>query len=186
MIVEHSPLLNEFVSFWIETRVDGVHRYDTFISFLSHEWHLCQSGGGTTLAQGTFAPNLSEDEIITFVTAQVDDALATLVTPHPDRDAHPSDQADRWEEGDNSLPHDQSDVVTDVIVGAFGFLVAGITGFYAATFAWGHFNTVPPDEMSQGIAGSLFSLAVAVPVGIVTGIGGSVFVLRITRESPDQ
>ena len=38
MKIEHSPLKNEFISFWIETHVDGVLRYETIIDFMRCAW----------------------------------------------------------------------------------------------------------------------------------------------------
>jgi hypothetical protein len=44
MRVEHTPLLNEFISFWFETHVDGDLRYETFVDFFQHEWYTCAAG----------------------------------------------------------------------------------------------------------------------------------------------
>ena len=77
MRIEHSPLLNEFISFWIETRVDGVHRFDTLIDWLGGQWYTCPAVDGPILIRGTYDPALSDDETVEFVKAQVDEALAT-------------------------------------------------------------------------------------------------------------
>lgn len=76
MRVEHSPLLSEFISFWIETRVDGEHRFDTFIDWLGREWYTCAAGEGPILIRGTYDPSLSDEAAVEFVKAQVERALA--------------------------------------------------------------------------------------------------------------
>lgn len=72
--------------------------------------------------------------------------------------------------------------LASVIAGAVGFVVAAIAGFYAIVFAWIRFNTVPRDETSQGIMGSVFALVVALPLGICAGVGGAIFAARLTRR----
>ena len=76
MRVEHSPLLSEFISFWIETRVDGEHRYDTFIDFLHREWYVCRANGHANLIRGRYEPSLSDDETVAFAKARIEEALA--------------------------------------------------------------------------------------------------------------
>jgi hypothetical protein len=72
MHVEHSPLLNEFISFWFETRVDDVHRFD----WLGREWYTCAAVEGPILIRGNYDPSLSDDATVEFVKAQLDEALA--------------------------------------------------------------------------------------------------------------
>ena len=69
-------MLNEFISFWIETRVDGVHCFNTFIDFPSRAWYLCPGVEGPTLIRGSYDPALSDEAIEEFVKRQVDEALA--------------------------------------------------------------------------------------------------------------
>jgi hypothetical protein len=76
MRVEHSELRNEFITFWIETRVDGVYRYDTFIDFLRCEWYSCPAVEGPILIRGQYDSVMAEAAIIEFVKLQVDHALA--------------------------------------------------------------------------------------------------------------
>jgi hypothetical protein len=76
MRVEHSPLMNEFISFWIETSVDGLHRFDTYIDFLGREWHSCPAGSSSKLIGGTYESSLSEDAAVEFVKTQLNDALS--------------------------------------------------------------------------------------------------------------
>jgi hypothetical protein len=76
MRVEHSSLCNEFVSFWFETRVEGTHRYDTFIDFLSNEWYACPVPDGPIILRGNYEPSLSDAAILTYVQSQIGAALA--------------------------------------------------------------------------------------------------------------
>ena len=69
-------MLNEFISFWVETRVDDVHRFDTFIDWLGREWYTCPAVEGPILIHGNYDPGLSDDATVEFVKAQVDEALA--------------------------------------------------------------------------------------------------------------
>lgn len=73
MRVEHSETLSDFPSLWIETRVDGVHRFDTFFNALSMEWYTCAAGDGPVLIRGEYPCNHTAEQ---FVKKQVDDALA--------------------------------------------------------------------------------------------------------------
>ncbi len=73
MHVEHSESLSDFPSLWIETRVDGVHRYDTFFNVIALEWYTCPAGDGPTLIRGKYPSNIGAEE---FVKKQLDEALA--------------------------------------------------------------------------------------------------------------
>ena len=38
MKIEHSDLLNEFISFWFETRINGKLCYETFLDYNEMTW----------------------------------------------------------------------------------------------------------------------------------------------------
>ena len=38
MKIEHSDLLNEFISFWFETKVDSKLCYETFLDYIEMTW----------------------------------------------------------------------------------------------------------------------------------------------------
>ena len=69
--------MNEFISFWIETRVDGSHRFDTFIDFLNREWYTCPANEHSIIERGQYDACLSDKEIEDFVKDRVNESLAT-------------------------------------------------------------------------------------------------------------
>lgn len=69
-------MLSEFISFWIETRVNGEHRFDTFIDWPGREWYTCPAVEAPILIRGKYGPSLSDDEVVEFVKTQVNEALA--------------------------------------------------------------------------------------------------------------
>jgi hypothetical protein len=73
MRVEHTETLSDFPSLWIETRVNGVHRFDTFFNVIALEWYTCAVGDGPVLIRGKYPSNATAEE---FVKNQVDEALA--------------------------------------------------------------------------------------------------------------
>ena len=38
MIIKHSELMNDFISFWFDSRVDDQHQYRTFLDYMSKTW----------------------------------------------------------------------------------------------------------------------------------------------------
>lgn len=76
MRVEHTPLLNEFISFWFETHVDGEPRYATFIDFYRCEWHTCNTGeGGAIVLRGELDSSMSEDAMVVDIQPKVEAAI---------------------------------------------------------------------------------------------------------------
>lgn len=76
MQIEHTPLLNEFISFWFETHVDGEPRYKTFVDFLRYEWYSCLAGeGGTILLRGNLDRSLPEADMIDGIKPKVEAAI---------------------------------------------------------------------------------------------------------------
>ena len=60
MRAEHSSLRSEFISFWFETRIDGVHRYDTLIDMLHRRWWVGPAHKlRPTLLEGRYDASLS-------------------------------------------------------------------------------------------------------------------------------
>ncbi len=75
MHIEHSKLRNEFISFWFETRVEGVLRYETFLDFTRHEWHTCLPDEDAILLRGTWPPGTPDAKVIAFVSPFVESAI---------------------------------------------------------------------------------------------------------------
>ena len=73
MRVEHSETLSDFPSLWFETRVDGVHRFDTLFDVNNLEWYTCSAGDGPILIRGNYPSNDTAED---FVKRQVEEALA--------------------------------------------------------------------------------------------------------------
>jgi hypothetical protein len=54
--------MNEFISFWFETFVDGDLRYETFVDYLRSEWYTCPAGvDEKVVLQGQFSDSLPDD-----------------------------------------------------------------------------------------------------------------------------
>ena len=65
MKIEHSPLMNEFISFWIETSVDGDVRYETMIDFMQLKWRTSTTPDSERIIlSGNLSSALSEDDMI--------------------------------------------------------------------------------------------------------------------------
>src|SRR4051794_19666031 len=64
MRIEHSETLSDFPSLWIETRVDGVHRFDTFFEVIGQEWYRCAAGDGPVLIRGKYPSNKTAEEFV--------------------------------------------------------------------------------------------------------------------------
>lgn len=76
MRVEHTPLLNEFISFWFETHVDGELRYETFLDFYRYEWHTCTAGdGGAIVLRGELDSSMSDDAMVVDIKPKVEAAI---------------------------------------------------------------------------------------------------------------
>jgi hypothetical protein len=76
MRVEHTALLNEFISFWFETHVDGVLRYETFIDFQRCEWYTCTAGeAGAIVLRGELDSSMSEYEMVLDIKPKVEAAI---------------------------------------------------------------------------------------------------------------
>jgi hypothetical protein len=76
MQVEHTPLLNEFISFWFETHVDGSLRYETFIDFSRCEWYTCTAGeAGAIVLRGELDSSMSEDAVVADIKPKVEAAI---------------------------------------------------------------------------------------------------------------
>jgi hypothetical protein len=72
--------------------------------------------------------------------------------------------------------------IARIIVGIIAFVVGTVAGFYLLVFLWIQFNTSNRDEMSQGIAGSMFALFVALPLGICAGVGAATIAVSLMRH----
>jgi hypothetical protein len=55
------------------------------------------------------------------------------------------------------------------LVAVVSFSITGVITFYVVVFAFMRFNTLPRDEMSQGIVGGFFAVVLAVPVAVLIG-----------------
>jgi hypothetical protein len=75
MNIEHSMLMNEFISFWFETRVEGALRYETYLNFHCYEWYTCKPGEDSVLLRGKWDAKLSDDRIIDYVAPFVTSAI---------------------------------------------------------------------------------------------------------------
>jgi|GEM_PF-3934699 len=66
MKIHHSNLFNEFISFWFETRVDGVLKFETFIDYQEGTWHTVAAGNdeGPVILSGSFASNLLDQQTV--------------------------------------------------------------------------------------------------------------------------
>ena len=60
--------MNEFISFWFETTVDGVVRYETHLDFMREEWstwdHESLGAERQSLVSGALDSRLSEDAMV--------------------------------------------------------------------------------------------------------------------------
>lgn len=56
------------------------------------------------------------------------------------------------------------------IAGVIAFVIGAVGCVCLLMFLWNQFNTVGRDEMSQGIAGTFFTLLIALPLGICSGV----------------
>lgn len=78
MKIEHSPLMNEFISFWIETCVDGALRYETFLDFMRSEWYtVATTDDQNIILRGKLNSALSEDDMIEEIKPIIDSAIAS-------------------------------------------------------------------------------------------------------------
>jgi hypothetical protein len=78
MQIEHSQLLNDFLSFWFETRIDGVLRFETILNcFPAEEWYTCPAGEGTVLLRGDIDSALPDAEALRMIKLEVEQAITT-------------------------------------------------------------------------------------------------------------
>lgn len=78
MKIEHSPLKSEFISFWIETSVDGNMRYETFLDFYRCEWYtVATSDDQNIVLRGKLNSALSEDDMIEEIKPIIDGAITS-------------------------------------------------------------------------------------------------------------
>ena len=73
--IEHSKMLNEFISFWFETRVDGVLKYETFLDLLSCEWRTYRPNENALLLSGTWKKDTPDDQIVASISPSVESAI---------------------------------------------------------------------------------------------------------------
>lgn len=68
MKIEHSELMNEFISFWFETKVENEIEFETHIDFMRLEWTTWKTNRvgeiHQSLVSGTLDSSLSEDEMV--------------------------------------------------------------------------------------------------------------------------
>jgi hypothetical protein len=70
--------MNEFISFWFETFVDGELRYETFVDYLHQEWYTCQAGvDGKILLCGELETTIDDDAVIDAIKPEVEAAIAS-------------------------------------------------------------------------------------------------------------
>ncbi len=76
MRIEHSSLLNEFISFSFETYVDGVLRHETFVDYRRNEWYTCPAGvDGQLLLRGQFDASLPDDAVPNSIKPTIEAAI---------------------------------------------------------------------------------------------------------------
>jgi hypothetical protein len=76
MRIGHTPLFNEFISFWFETHVDGELRYETFVDFARYEWYTCPAGeDGVILLRGELDRSLTEAAMVESIKPRVEVAI---------------------------------------------------------------------------------------------------------------
>lgn len=75
MRIEHSEMLNEFISFWFETRVDGVLKCETFLDLLSYEWRTYRPNENALLLSGTWKKDTPDDQIVSSISPSVESAI---------------------------------------------------------------------------------------------------------------
>jgi hypothetical protein len=75
MRVEHSALLNGFISFWFETKVDGILNYETVLDFSSRHWYVRSPDQNAILLEGQWQEGLADDQVVTHVAPLVESAI---------------------------------------------------------------------------------------------------------------
>jgi hypothetical protein len=74
--IEHSPLMNDFISFWFETFVDGILQFETFMDCLNCEWYTCQTGHiQEVLLRGRFSASLPDNVVPDSIKPEVEAAI---------------------------------------------------------------------------------------------------------------
>ncbi len=88
MKIEHSVLMNEFISFWFETRIDGVLKYETSLDYLEMEWETKEinqpnsviCSGQINKTKGQEDERIEEARIRDVVTAHIEQTLTNQQT----------------------------------------------------------------------------------------------------------
>lgn len=62
MNVEHSPLYNDFLSFFFETAVDGRKLYETQLDFFSLQWMTRKLATDSVVLSGAISPSKDRTE----------------------------------------------------------------------------------------------------------------------------
>lgn len=63
MKIENSELLNDFLSFWFETRVDGILRFETLLDYHNMQWQTRElEESNKIIASGKIARSSNQDE----------------------------------------------------------------------------------------------------------------------------
>lgn len=75
MRIEHSEMLNEFISFWFETRVDGVLKYETHLDVLSCTWRTYRPDENELLLSGTWKKSTPDDQIVVSISPSIESAI---------------------------------------------------------------------------------------------------------------
>lgn len=64
MTIEHSPLMNAFISIWFETSVDSMLRFETMLDFFRGEWHTSNVIDDNIVLSGRLNSAVSEEEMV--------------------------------------------------------------------------------------------------------------------------
>jgi hypothetical protein len=62
MKIEHSPIYNDFLSFFFETTIDGEKRYSTVLDYLSLTWTTEEIASGIIILSGPISRSKDQAE----------------------------------------------------------------------------------------------------------------------------
>ena len=79
MKIEHSPLLNDFLCFYIETRVDGELRYETVVCYHPRKEYFVKDA--RTGEESELVPFADEATVDSDIRARVERMIHKTVTP---------------------------------------------------------------------------------------------------------